>query len=59
MQIVTDMSIFSFVFTMAVLGFGNTFYILALNGIDYSQCTEELKASMTDDELAACTPFTG
>ena len=49
MQIITDMSIFSFVFTLAVLGFGNTFYILALNGINYNDCTEEALANATQD----------
>lgn len=29
MQIIKDMSIFSFVFTIAIFGFGNTYYILA------------------------------
>ena len=35
MQIISDMTTFSFVLTIAVLGFANTFYILALNGVDY------------------------
>ena len=29
------MTTFSFVFFIAVFGFGNTFYILALNGVDF------------------------
>ena len=36
MQIVSDMFTFSVIFTIAVIAFGNSFYILAINGIDYS-----------------------
>ena len=53
------MSIFSFVFTLAIIGFGNTFYILALNGIDYASCTPEALDGATADAIAACVPFTG
>jgi len=57
------MSTFSFVLFIAFLGFANTFYILALNGVDYSACEPaDYEGLSTDDaeKLAAkCTPFTG
>ena len=63
MQIISDMSTFSFVLFIAVLGFANTFYLLALNGIDYKACSPPEFEGLTAEEHAAltqeCTPFTG
>lgn len=42
------MTTFSLVFTLAVIGFGNAFYILAINDVKYGECEEE-----------GCVPFTG
>src|SRR5438105_7066261 len=58
-QILKYMLIFSFVYFLALIGFGNTFYILARNGIDYNKCTTEFLETATADEIAECTPFTG
>ena len=52
MQIVSDMFTFSVIFTIAVIAFGNSFYILAINGIDYSQCHLDRSAD-------GCQMFTG
>lgn len=48
MQIIKDMSIFSFVFTLAIFGFGNTFYILSHNGIDVANCSDEMLINASD-----------
>lgn len=58
-QIFLDMSIFSFVFLLALLGFANTFYLLARDGYDTRLCTETYLDTATPDEIAQCTPFTG
>jgi hypothetical protein len=53
------MAVFSLVFTISVIGFGNTFYILAISGIDYETCDYPIpkeKEINTDDP---CIPFTG
>jgi hypothetical protein len=49
------MSTFALVFTVAVIGFGNTFYILALNGIDYTKCNYPNEPL----DVEECQPFTG
>lgn len=60
MQILKDMGIFSFVFLLALLGFGNSFYLLAKNNIDSVKCSDEVYLSTaSDDELKRCAPFTG
>lgn len=57
------MKTFSFVFLLAVLGFGNCFYILALTSYDYDACTPEVieQQSITVPTYADdnCTIFTG
>jgi hypothetical protein len=49
------MSVFSLVFTCAVVGFANVFYILALNGINYENC----KYPWFVPEKDECNIFTG
>lgn len=57
------MATFAFVITLSFIGFGNTFYILALNGITYRNCTIDKFIGISDEEFVAredsCTPFTG
>ena len=56
MQIVSDMSTFSFVITLAFIGFGNTFYILALNSRDYTvDCSVEALEGLSTDEIEELT----
>ena len=63
MQIISDMTTFSFVLTIAVVGFANTFYILSLNGVDYKACQPEDFEGLSIEDIeklsAKCTPLTG
>ena len=52
-KVIEDMLYFAIIFLIGILAFGNTFYILSLNGIDYSSCDD--KIGMTED----CSPFSG
>ena len=53
MQIVSDMKTFSIVFALAVISFGNCFFILTRIDRDYEKCNAEyLLENLGDQELA-------